>query len=115
MVLTFLAQASSDETRLLILVVGLVIIAVMLSGLTFWYWKYTDPKRYVAQQPPGVNSVRNPVAKPKVRPDRNGGSLKRRASDDLGSPIDLDSPVHEPVSVERSQAARADRIRSGRL
>jgi len=66
MLAVYFAQTENVETRLLVLVFGLVFVAFGLTVITVWYWKFTDPKKVptkaaISKQ----NKFRNPVAKAK--------------------------------------------------
>lgn len=43
----FFATQAADSTgsQIRLIIIGLLVVAALLAGLTIWYWRYTDPKR----------------------------------------------------------------------
>ncbi len=98
-VVSVIAQAANDDAQLLALVIGLFVIAVLMIGLTIWYWRYTDPKKYIKTRPVQESGeVRNPRA-----------SLLPEEPDSRFTPvIDLDTEtrlhngLQRPADIESS-------------
>jgi|GEM_PF-3620362 len=87
-----LAQ-TADETRLVVLVIALVLVAFLLTALTVWYWKYTDPNKAMTH---AERRRRNPVAVKKSVPSRDLVVSNLSASD---SNVDL--------AIQKNRAPRA--------
>lgn len=97
--ISVIAQATNDDAQLLALVIGLVVIAVLMTGLTIWYWRYTDPKKYIKTRPASrANNTRNP------RASRIQGESDRRSDPviDLDHESPLGSGLQRPVDIEGS-------------
>ena len=68
--------ASDDTGRTVVLVIGaLLALAVVLAGLTFWYWRHTDPRKRsmavsAASRPATVAPPRVTVSPPQAAPAR---------------------------------------------
>lgn len=54
--LLVLAQQQADETgrTVTLIIIGLLVVAVLLAALTYWYWRHTDPR----------NRGRSPIPEP---------------------------------------------------
>ncbi len=96
---SFIAQAPNNDAQLLALVIGLVVVAVLLTGLTIWYWRYTSPKRRIKTRPVSQVPARNPRA---TRIDEQVPSVTEepRSQINLAEDTPLGGGLQRPADIE---------------
>lgn len=102
------AAAATDQTgrTITMLSAGLVAVAIALTGLTIWYWRFTSPRRRAASEAAEVREFTTEERQPGsaepapvdvsqveavVEPDSEFDSKPAPSPDDGGSAMGLDS------------------------
>ncbi len=101
-----LAAAATDQTgrTITMLSAGLVAVAIALTGLTIWYWRFTSPRRRAAaeaadvreftaeeRQPGSAEPVREDVSPVEGVDEPDSGFESAASPADGGSAMGLDS------------------------